>query len=783
LADFVVGVRGLGLSFILLGLLATASLSLLRFDFSPQTLFDTTSERAATYFKYRKIFGADDHHLMFLIQGDLRAPAAWALIGRMEQRLLNDFPEVEETWSLLSLPVPRSRGMGQLEISPLLERTPGARKEAEELLEQAAGHPLLRDHLVSADGTVTELLFKVADEVTQMAEVGPLVERLRALARDELQRSGGDVELEVELLGAHAYRSTVVAQMIAEELRFIPLTALVLALVLLVLFRSLAGVLVPLLSVLLGALLTLAAMALTGEGINIINTITATLVLVIGVADAIHMMTRYQQERLVGESREASMREALRSVGAACFLTSFTTAVGFATLLSAQLPILRSFGIYAALGVMLTFVMTIVFVPWALVRSPQDPAVRPALLATAGARPPDWLHRALSWQAGLVRRNVGTVLILSFLVSAFFVAGIPRTTVDNFIMEYVPQEHPIRAAHKVMEEKLAGIVYVDVLLQVEDLGGQQQTWADAEMLALAAQAERLLISRPAIRSTDSVLGLLREMHFVQRGGSAAGLRRDELPGSSAEIAQLLLLAELSGNAEGLATHLSVDRRLLRITVRCGDLGAQRYLALEQQLEDSLIALFEQAPASVSVTLTGTTQVGYAGIDSLIRDLLRSLSWAFVLIFVTLCLLFRSWKLAAVSMGPNLLPILAVLGTLAWMGEHLETLSAMVFSIGLGIAVDDTIHYVARYCQEVRAGLSPEEAVQRTTERSGRAILYTSAVLLLGFGVLYSSAFPPNQSFAVLAGAVIFAAVLADLFVLPAMLLFFRPEVPGAASVD
>jgi len=194
-------------------------------------------------------------------------------------------------------------------------------------------------------------------------------------------------------------------------------------------------------------------------------------------------------------------------------------------------------------------------------------------------------------------------------------------------------------------------------------------------------------------------------------------------------------------------------------------------------------LFEQAPASVSVTLTGTTQVGYAGIDSLIRDLLRSLSWAFVLIFVTLCLLFRSWKLAAVSMGPNLLPILAVLGTLAWMGEHLETLSAMVFSIGLGIAVDDTIHYVARYCQEVRAGLSPEEAVQRTTERSGRAILYTSAVLLLGFGVLYSSAFPPNQSFAVLAGAVIFAAVLADLFVLPAMLLFFRPEVPGAASVD
>ena len=178
-----------------------------------------------------------------------------------------------------------------------------------------------------------------------------------------------------------------------------------------------------------------------------------------------------------------------------------------------------------------------------------------------------------------------------------------------------------------------------------------------------------------------------------------------------------------------------------------------------------------------MTLTGTTQVGYSGIDSLIRDLLRSLSWAFVLIFITLCVLFRSWKLAALSMGPNLLPIVAVLGSLGWIGQHLETLSAMVFSIGLGIAVDDTIHYVARYCQEVRSGLSPEEAVQRTTERTGRAILYTSAVLMLGFGVLYTSAFPPNHSFAVLAGSVIVAAVIADLFVLPAMLLFFRPQIP------
>jgi len=780
LADFVLHARGLGIGFLVLGLLATASLSMLRFDFSPQTLFDTTSERAATYFKYREIFGADDHHMMFLVEGNLASPEPWQALHRLEQRLRHEVPEVDDTWSLLTLSVPRSAGPGQLHIAPLMAAPPQTAEQARALSTAASSHPLLRDHLISRDGSVTEILFKVADDVAQMAQVGPLVDALLAMAKEAEQGVPG---LKIQLLGAHAYRSTVVKQMIAEEIRFIPLTGLVLGLVLLFLFRSIAGVMVPLLSVLLGALLTLAAMALTGESINIINTITATLVLVIGVADAIHMMTRYGQERVAGADRAAAMRLALCSVGAACFLTSFTTAVGFATLLSARLPILQSFGLYAALGVMLTFVMTILFVPWALVRSPVDPVVSTRAMRADSERGDDLLHRLLARQAQFVRRNVRAVLLVSMLLAGGFLSGIPHTQVDNFIMEYVPESNPIRAAHRLMEDKLAGIVYVDILLEVGEDSSLAAPWHQPEMLRRAVQVEQKLLASPGIRATNSVLGLLREMHFVQRGGAAAGIDPMALPDSSAEVAQLLLLAELSGEAGVLDSHLTMGGRLLRITARCADLGAQRYLALEKQIYRDLGSLFDGAPAEVKIILTGTTQVGYSGIDSLIRDLLKGLSWAFVLIFLTLCALFRSWKLAALSMGPNVLPVLVVLGALGWMGHHLETLSAMVFSIGLGIAVDDTIHYVARYCQEIRAGYSPEEAVQRTTERTGRAILYTSAVLLLGFGVLYTSAFPPNHSFAVLAGSVIFVAVLADLFVLPALLLLFRPTIPGAPNTN
>ncbi|HCP47766.1 MAG TPA: hypothetical protein DIU15_17125 [Deltaproteobacteria bacterium] len=787
LAGFVLRARGLGIVFLLIGILATASLSLLRFDFSPQTLFDTTSERAQIYFEHRERYGADDHILIFLVEADLRTATAWQLVEELETRVLAEIPETERTWSPLSLDVPRVGSGNSITISPLHDGVPKTDEEASALLNAARTHPLLRQHLVSDDGAVSAVALKVGDDVAAISQVKPLVENLRRIASESASQYP---DTQVHLLGAHAYRSTVVDLMVREELRFAPLTAAVLALILWLIFRTTLGVLVPLLSVLLGALLTLATMALTGQGINIINTITATLVLVIGAADAIHMMTRYRQDRDGGLERSEAMRQALCSVGAACFLTSLTTAVGFATLLTAQLPILRSFGLYAAIGVMLTFGMTIVFVPWALVRSKKDP-IAPTQRTNSPGSSEGWLRRCLAAQAKLVIRYHRRVVVISVAIAALFLAGIPRASIDNFIMEYVPRSYSIVAAHKLMEEKLSGVVYVDLVLTAPATPTASpnqaelpaEPWKDPDLLARAGHAEQQILADPAIHSIDSPLGLLRELKYVQSGGEAAGAARDALPGSRQEAAQLLLLLEMSSPESLAITHLSPDRRILRMTVRAADLGARRYLVLEDTMRRHLDLAFQGASVPIEITITGTSQVGYSGIDSLIRDLLTSLAWAFVLIFITLRLLFRSWSLAALAMGPNMLPILAVLGGMGWAGRHLETLSAMVFSIGLGIAVDDTIHYLARYCEEVRKGHSPEEAVERSTTRTGTAIVTTSILLLAGFGVLYSSAFPPNRSFAVLAGSVIATAVLADLFVLPALLLWVRPKVPGAPRTD
>jgi hypothetical protein len=756
----------------LLAVLALAALPQLRFDFSPQSLFERDSERARQYEQYRADYGADDHVLFVLVRGDIASAESWRLLRDIEQRVADRVPEVERTGSLASLPVPRSTGAGTVDISPLWTDQDLDDDLAAALTTAARENPLLRDRFVSGSGRVASVALKIADDVAAIADVRPVIEELRTIL-DEA--SAQHPEHELHLLGPHASRVTVVDLMIREELRFVPLTGLILVLVLFATFRSVSGVLIPLLSVFLGTVSTLALMAVTGESINIINTITATLILVIGAADAIHLIARYQHEMSEGAGDRIAIRRALTHVGGACLLTSVTTAAGFATLGTAQLHILRSFGIYAALGVMLTFLITILFVPWAISRFPvpvRKPP-RPGSISARLAAAPDLLadialdgrHRVLA---------VGCVAL-----TLAFVAGIPRTTVDNFIMEYVPDDDPIREGHRLLEEELAGIVHIDVLLEVPESEGIEDPWHDPGLLERAAGIEADILSSSFVHAADSVLALLRETRWVQRGGASGTEARDTLPGHRRETAALLLLAEFSGEETALDTHLGVDRRTLRLTFRADDLGARNYLALEKQAENWIEARLATSEIPVTWQITGTSQVGYGGIDSLVRDLLTSLGYAFVIIFVTLAALFRQWRIAALAMLPNCVPILIVLGGMGWAGRHLETLSAMVFSIGLGIAVDDTIHYVARYCQEVRAGATPEEAVRTTGRRTGRAILYTSALLLAGFGVLYTSAFPPNQMFAVLASIVIAAALFADLVMLPALLLWIRPRVPGA----
>ena len=211
----------------------------------------------------------------------------------------------------------------------------------------------------------------------------------------------------------------------------------------------------------------------------------------------------------------------------------------------------------------------------------------------------------------------------------------------------------------------------------------------------------------------------------------------------------------------------------RVDISLRDVGARAYQALAQRLRKELPSLV-RAPEGVTTRVTGTSMVAHRGINMLVTDLLFSLSLALGVIAVFLSLLFRSARIGILSLLPNVIPLAVGLGFMRLAGMRLEPVTVMIYSIALGIAVDDTIHFMVRYREEVLGGASPAQAVRATLRTAGRAMVFTSAVLVAGFSVTLISNFPGTVRFGLLAIVILSSALVTDLLLTPACMILFKP---------
>jgi hypothetical protein len=239
------------------------------------------------------------------------------------------------------------------------------------------------------------------------------------------------------------------------------------------------------------------------------------------------------------------------------------------------------------------------------------------------------------------------------------------------------------------------------------------------------------------------------------------------------VAQLAsLMEDAAGSA--LDAWVTFDRRHLRVGAKIGDFGSQRGLAFSEELLAHVDTLMGDTE-NLQVDLTGDAYSGARGLTALVADLWGSLGSAFVLIFLFMTLLFRSFRMGLISIPPNVLPLLV---TMAWMGFrdiNLNTSTVITFSVAIGLAVDDTIHVLARFKEEYAKGYSLDDALLRSARGSGRAVIVTSVMLMAGLSVMLTSSFVPIKWFAELLGITITVCLVGDLIMLPAMLKVFWPE--------
>ncbi|RMG11694.1 MAG: hypothetical protein D6731_15110 [Planctomycetota bacterium] len=542
-------------------------------------------------------------------------------------------------------------------------------------------------------------------------------------------------------------------------------------------FRDPRALWVPLLAVLLATLYTAGLLGLVGEPINIINNVLPVLIFVIAMSDAIHVIARYRRELAAGRPQREALWTTLRHLAVACLLTSLTTAVGFASLATADIGILRRFGLTAAAGVGLAYVVTIAFVPLAFsVLSPrlgQEPQRVDALFDRLSLRLGRW-----------VLRRRGRVLAGALLCTAIAIALGARVRIDNNVYEAFDPDDPFALANARLERDFGGIVSLSLVVAWEaDASGP----LTPEALAYLSELEDFLRARGVLPL--SVADLVAEGNAALRRGDPAARRVPETP-EACRAAFLAVSAalETTGRGEALRRLWSSPRRWTRIVGQVGDLGSTRLNGIFAAIEERLARdRARHTELGLRCFLSGDGPVASRGVDRLIGDLFVSLLTAFAFIVPVLCLLFRSLRAGLVSTIPNLLPLIATLGFLGATGRELRVTSVIVFSISLGLAVDDTIHFMVRFGEEWRrAGVGRTayaRALLRTYRGAGSAIILTTLLLTAGFSALLLSDFPISRSFALCMEVTIVAALLGDLLVLPAVLAVFRPfgaapEVPA-----
>lgn len=534
------------------------------------------------------------------------------------------------------------------------------------------------------------------------------------------------------------------------------------SLVLLILFlwftyRSLWGIWVPIVVVILAISWLLAVMSLMGKSLDLMSVLLPTILFVVGMSDVVHILTRYLEELRNGHTKVEAVKIAFKHIGMATLLTSVTTAIGFLTLLTANIVPVRQFGINTAIGVFLAFLLAFSLLPSILI------LFKKPVIAETKNEQLFWNQRMHKLFGFTIKHRklliVGTVLLI-----ALAGAGISNIRVDNYLLEDLSEDDPHRADFEFFEEKFAGVRPFDVAIWVKD---STKTLYDKDVQLEIQKLEAYLVDHYEIGFVTSPLTFSKTIHQALNGGNPEMYTVPTDEKSSRRIKRILDRFKHQQEFQALVTE---DLQEGRISAKVEDYGGNKMKQLNEIAEREL-------PELIDTSLLGYKQTGMALLidknnESLAQNMMYGLLIAFGVIALIMGVLFRSLKIVLITLVPNVLPLLLIGGFMGFTGIDLKVSTSIIFTIAFGIAVDDTIHYMSKLRLELNKGKSMLYALKRSSISTGKAITVTSLILCSGFVTLILSDFTSTFYIGLLVSMTLLFAVFADLVLLPALIITF-----------
>jgi len=681
------------------------------------------------YGQFKEAFGSDEIIRVVIKADDVLAPATYAKVDSLSSRTA----AIEGVRRVISI----------CEVKKAVDPTGGW--SLAHFAQVLAPVELFQKNLISADRKATVLTL-VLDDGADHNRVIAAVDQLIA---------GTDKNLSLYQIGMPLVSQALARFTEKDFFRLPPITFILIVVILLLLFRSFRYLFFPMACVSLTLIWTFGLMAMTRIPLSILIMIVPVFLIAVGTAYCLHIVSACITESTAARSSQQTVMAAFTSIGFPTILAVATTIIGLGSLLLNRITAIREFAIFSCFGMVSLLIIALTAFPAGLAMLPPPHAARAGRAGRAR-----WLDRLLD---GIVRLNLDhqrKALPIIGLVVLFCIAGIFQLRIETNPVGYLKEDTPVIQHFHDIYRHLSGSFPINVVLR----SPEANYFEDAANIAEIARMQAYLDTLPGVDKTVSFADYLKLVNYASNGYKLEYYR---LPEEAWEARMLINSYRTMLGEEMLTRFMTPEFSAANILMLTHMSSSREFLDARAKI---LRHATREDGANLACEVTGFGVVISASSQLLTSGQIKSLSLTMVLVFAIMYLLFLSAKVGLIAILPNLFPIVINFGIMGWFGVELSMFTSLIASIAIGLAVDDTIHYMVRYNREFKKDLDDRRALKETIRRIGRPIVFTTITISIGFAVLSLSSFEPTAIFGVMMVITMLSALVGDLIILPSLML-------------
>jgi len=727
----------------------------MRYTYTEANLLPDDNPVNVTYNEFLKIFG-EEGNLVVLGVKDTSLFTVEKLNAWNE--FSNDFKQYKEVEAVISIKdlqkLVKNNEKEKFELEPFIKDSLHSKAQIEalekELFEQ---YPFYDNFLFNKETkTVRTALYLNKDIVNTSARKDFVINVLEAKVAEFENTYNMDVRV-----SGMPYIRTLNAQNIIDEIGvFIVAALLVTSLIFFFFFRSFRATIISLLTVCIGVMWTFGILGLLKYEITVLTALIPPLIIVIGIPNCIFLINKYQHEVKSHGNKAKSLQRVITKIGNATLMTNVTTASGFATFILTESTLLKQFGVVASLSILGIFMLCILLIPiiYSFLPYPKE-----RHLEHLNKK---WIGGFVNWMERMVKERKIAIYSTALILIVVSIIGIYQIKISGSLIEDMPKDKEFFQDIRFFENEFNGIMPLEIMVDTKRKKGVMKL----STLKRMEELEELIIETPELSRPISVVDIAKYSKQAYYNGNP---KYYQLPTSQENSFILSYAKNSSTNINLLSSFVDSTGQYARMTTFMKDIGTDKMERIEENIQNKINKVFPKE--QYNVIMTGKALVFQKGTKYLVKNLAISLSLAILLISLFMAYMFRSFRMIVISLIPNLIPLIITAGLMGYLGVPIKPSTILVFSIAFGISVDDTIHFLAKYRQELQANhWKIRKSVYAALRETGVSMFYTSIVLFFGFSVFTISSFGGTVALGALVSTTLLFAMLSNLLLLPSLLL-------------